>query len=134
MLLESKTNSSWMAKAVRNGGRLTFTSKLRLTVSSHKAICKGSIPFAGIGDTMIETIGLTGSIMFGICIIPQVYQTIKTKSTKGINKYFLYTWLIGDILSIIYTIGISAFPLLYNYVPSLISVVILLYYYRKSNV
>jgi uncharacterized protein with PQ loop repeat len=87
---------------------------------------------AGAGN-LIETCGIIGSFMFGVCIFPQMYVTWKNKSAKGMNLYFLIAWLIGDILSMIYAVGIGAWPLLFNYGPSLIGVLYITYYYFKGR-
>lgn len=82
---------------------------------------------------LIETFGIAGSFLFGLCIFPQMFETWKNKSAKGMNIYFLIAWLLGDIFSTIYAIGIGAWPLLLNYGPSLIGVLYIMYYYYKGS-
>lgn len=77
--------------------------------------------------------GIIGSILFGVCVFPQLFEVIKTGSAKGLNGWFILAWLLGDIFSIIYAFGVSAYPLLFNYLPSLIGIVIISFYYLKDR-
>lgn len=66
---------------------------------------------------MIEQIGWLGSLMLGICGLPQAYQCFKQKHAEGVSKGFLLLWLGGEILMQVYVINKHGFdmPLLANY-------------------
>lgn len=82
----------------------------------------------------LEILGWLGSTALAICGLPQAYQSWKEKKTVGISSSFLYLWLLGEILTLIYVIPKWHWPLLFNYVGNLIFISIILYYkYYPKN-
>lgn len=78
---------------------------------------------------MINYIGILGSILLAICSLPQVYQSVKTKSSEGISSMFLLLWGLGEALIIVYVLGTTRDPiLLVNYFFNFLFVAIIAYY------
>lgn len=77
----------------------------------------------------VELAGIIGSIMLAICGLPQAVQSVKNKSSGGVNSLFLWLWGVGEILMIIYVSKTIKDPiLLVNYLLNLIIVGIIAYY------
>jgi uncharacterized protein with PQ loop repeat len=77
----------------------------------------------------MEIIGWVGSICFSICAIPQAYQSIKKKHSRGINYSTLWLWAIGEVCMIIYEFNdIPSLPRLSNYLFNIGSLAVILYY------
>ena len=51
-------------------------------------------------DTYFKIIGLVGGIFLGICLFPQVYKTIKTKTTEDISLSWQLLYSLGLTLII----------------------------------
>lgn len=70
---------------------------------------------------MLNAVGWAGSILFGLCVLPQVWKVYRTHETKSFSWLFFLLWFVGEILSFIYVIatniqaGIYQYPLLANY-------------------
>lgn len=78
---------------------------------------------------MISFIGIIGSLMLALCGLPQAIQSIKTKSSAGVNSLFLWLWGIGEILLIIYVLKTSNdFILLVNYLFNVLIIGVIAYY------
>ena len=70
-----------------------------------------------------------------IYMIPQLYQTIKTKKTRDLSGLFINLRIICSILWIIYTINYEMWQVLASWVITFISSLILAYYkffYKQS--
>ena len=81
---------------------------------------------------MMETIGFIGSILLGVCGIPEVVRTIKdNKCHLGWN--FLLLWFGGELFMLTYIIPMKDFPLLLNYVFNTALVAIMLFYKIKNT-
>lgn len=85
---------------------------------------------------ILEAMGWIGAVCLTLCGLPQVYTTLKTKTTKGLSLGMLLTWHIGGVLTGIYILFTSGQgPLLFNYgLNTLVTTTLLVLYYRyKSN-
>lgn len=51
---------------------------------------------------IIDIIGLTGSVLVGICFIPQTYKTINSNEIKDISKLFMLLNIISASLMVVY--------------------------------
>ncbi len=60
----------------------------------------------------IPILGFTAGFILIIAYVPQVFKTIKTKSTKDISLLFTILIFTGDVLWIIYGIIINSSPLI----------------------
>ena len=81
-------------------------------------------------QTQIYIIGILGNLLFGFKSLPQVIQSIRTKSTKGLSTLMLLTDFLGNIfcaLFIYQTTATTLWPQYLNYSCSLLWLVILLY-------
>ena len=53
-------------------------------------------------NEIIDIIGLTGSVLVGICFIPQTYKTINSNEIKDISKLFMMLNIISASLMVVY--------------------------------
>ncbi len=53
-------------------------------------------------NEIINMVGLTGSILVGVCFIPQTYKTIHSDEIKDISKLFMILNVISASLMVIY--------------------------------
>lgn len=51
---------------------------------------------------IVDIIGLTGSVLVGICFIPQTYKTINSNEIKDISKLFMLLNIISASLMVVY--------------------------------
>ena len=83
---------------------------------------------------MIEAIGWVGAACFAVCALPQAIKSYKEKSSKGISLLFLFLWVVGEVLTLIYILKTSKqWPLIINYVFNLMCLVVIIYYYFKPG-
>jgi uncharacterized protein with PQ loop repeat len=79
--------------------------------------------------THTELIGWIGSVCFATCAIPQAWQSIKQKHSRGLSWAFLVAWFIGEIFTIWYIILTNPTPiLLLNYGVNFLVLLIILRY------
>ena len=71
-------------------------------------------------DYIVNFIGLFGGILLGICLFPQVYKTIKTKSTKDISLEWQILYSIGLSLIYIYALYYQLWPM---YIPATFEII-----------
>lgn len=88
--------------------------------------------------TLISLIGWLGAICFAVCAVPQAYQCYREGHAIGINWVFLLLWIGGEVLSLVYVLltMAAAWPLIFNYVMSIIFTLVILKYKvfpRKST-
>lgn len=79
---------------------------------------------------MINLLGWLGAFFFAISGIPQARQCYKQGHGRGINPLFMWCWLLGEILYLLYIplrFG-AEWPLIANLVVGFISVVVILRY------
>lgn len=87
-------------------------------------------------DSNYDSVGITGGIVLSICLIPQIYEIVKTKQVNNISYLWQFLYLIGLILNITYTIHYDLKPL---YIPTVfellfvICLIILKYIYSKNE-
>lgn len=83
---------------------------------------------------IIDMIGWTGSALFAICAIPQAYVCYKQKHAHGLSWVFLITWLLGEVLTLIYILikEVLDLPLLFNYTANLLALFVILHYKVKG--
>ena len=87
-------------------------------------------------DSSYDSVGISGGIVLSICLIPQIYEIIKTKHVDNISYLWQLLYLIGLILNITYTIHYDLKPL---YIPTVfellfvILLIILKYIYSRNE-
>ncbi len=80
-----------------------------------------------------QFIGWIGAFLFAICAVPQVIQTWHTKKAGDLSWLFLFFWISGELLTLIYIViddllvKITHFPLYINYLFNIILVLYLIY-------
>lgn len=81
-------------------------------------------------------IGWIGSVLLGICAIPELIRTITTKKCH-IGWGMLLTWYFGEIFVLYYIMSsLWSFPLIFNYLLNIIIISIMLFYkltYKRSS-
>lgn len=78
---------------------------------------------------MIQLLGVIGAIAFAICGLPQAWQSFKTKSSQGVNVWFLLLWLFGEIITMIYVLlTVYDWILLSNYIVNILFLFVIMYY------
>lgn len=60
----------------------------------------------------IEYIGFIAGLFVSVSLLPQVIKSWKTKSTKDIALLWTLINLIGQVLWIVYGVGINSYPLI----------------------
>ena len=83
---------------------------------------------------MYESIGYSAIGLGSVCLIPQIYQMLKTKKVTDINIYFLFISLLSDFLYILYGILDKNTIMAISGIPPTIShtiVTILWFYYQN---
>jgi MtN3 and saliva related transmembrane protein len=76
---------------------------------------------------MIETIGLTASIMLSISAVPQIYKSLRTRKTDDISLGMIAAFIVGFVLWIVYGQLIGSLPILITNVVSLGSMLVALF-------
>jgi len=82
---------------------------------------------------MTDIIGWISSILFGLCAVPQAWQSYKTGNSEGVNMMFLWLWLLGEMFAQVYVYqkhGLDM-PLLVNYWFNMILIMIIMKYKYK---
>ncbi len=84
----------------------------------------------------MEIIGWIGSLLFGICGLPQAYRCYKEGNARGMSHYFIWLWTGGEVFTFAYVLmfPVISWPLVVNYSINLISVIIMIKYkYWERN-
>ena len=76
----------------------------------------------------MELIGWMSSLLFAICAMPQAYHCWKDGRADGMSTFFLWTWLIGEVLGSIYVISLGNYILIFNYVGNLLALLVIVKY------
>jgi len=77
---------------------------------------------------MLENIGWCGSILLAFCGAPQAFLSYRQGHSRGISWIFLISWLLGELLTLIYILSLGNKPLLINYCFNVAFILIILYY------
>lgn len=76
----------------------------------------------------MEEIGWISTVLLGACGIPLAIASIRSGNSEGISRLFLWTWLGGEILGLVYASHLRSMPLLANYWFNSLLISIVLYY------
>ena len=84
-----------------------------------------------------QVLGWIATTLFSIMLIPQIVKTIKVKDTKGVSLLLFVTYLIANVIALIYAYLITQPPLIFKYLLGIITaeiyiIIFLLYYKRKE--
>lgn len=76
----------------------------------------------------METLGWIGSVLLGICGVPQMLQSIREKHSNGLNWGFLLCWFFGEICVFFYVLPKADWPLIANYFANVVLLLVIIYY------
>ena len=77
---------------------------------------------------MLETVGWLGGILLAACGLPQAIKSYRQKHSYGLSIWFLYMWLGGEVLVLVYVLPKWHWPLIFNYAANILLVIVILYY------
>lgn len=80
----------------------------------------------------MELISYVGSFLLAFCGLPELIRTIRNKRCD-IGYGMLLSWLIGEILVLIYTVSKQEYALVINYSINTLIVSIMCYYKIKHR-
>lgn len=72
-------------------------------------------------------IAYIGNILLAICGLPMAVEAVR-KGYNTTNLLFLLLWLSGEVLTLIYVISLGDIPLLLNYIPNIVFLLIIIKY------
>jgi len=78
-------------------------------------------------DSIVNILGLIGSIGISVMLIPQIYKVYKTKISEGFSYLFLFINIFSGILMLIYGIYYYLLPVMLINSCVLLSICILIY-------
>lgn len=73
-------------------------------------------------------IGWIGGILLALSSIPQAIRTVRDGNADGLSGFFIASWLIGEVLSLVYIGPTFNWPLIANYGINLLIVSLIGYY------
>ena len=85
--------------------------------------------------SIVELVGWLGAVFLAICSFPQTIKNIKQGNATNLSPYFIWLWLLGELLTLIYVLADKfSWPLFFNYSLNLTFSIILLklYYFPKK--
>lgn len=77
---------------------------------------------------MWQLLGWAGAMLLSLSVIPQMLMTMKDGHAKGLSGYFIASWTIGEILTLVYVLPTGNIPLIANYVTNLTILSVIVYY------
>ncbi|MBT4805679.1 PQ-loop repeat-containing protein [Candidatus Woesearchaeota archaeon] len=84
-----------------------------------------------------QILGWAATILFSIMLIPQIIKTIKSRDTKGVSLLLFITYLVANIIALIYAYLIAEQPLIFKYFIGIITaeiyIIVFIWYYRKNK-
>ena len=64
---------------------------------------------------MEQILGWIATILFSIMLIPQIIKTIHQKDTSGVSLLLFITYLVANIIALVYALMIYQQPLIIKY-------------------
>ena len=77
---------------------------------------------------MLELIGWLGSIALSFCGAPQAYKSYFDKHSIGISSSFIWLWMIGEVMQLIYVFEKHDMPLVFSCLMNMVFIIIITYY------
>ena len=74
-------------------------------------------------DKITDIIGYTGGGILAVCLIPQIYQILKTKHVENISYIWQIMYLVGVASHLYYSIYYNLLPI---YIPSILELLLIL--------
>ena len=85
----------------------------------------------------IDIVGYSGGIVLGICLIPQIYKTYKSKDVENISYLWQILHIVGVSLHLYYSLYYNLLPILIPTIVELVLIIILFImkiYYSKIDI
>lgn len=77
---------------------------------------------------MNSLIGWAGGIILALSSFPQAVKTVRDGHADGLSSLFIASWLIGEVLSLIYVLPTFNLPLIANYSINLLIILLIGFY------
>jgi len=74
-------------------------------------------------EHLFKLTGLTGGVILGLCLFPQVYKTYRTKSTKDISYSWTFLYGFGMFMMLLYGLYFQLWP---AFIPGVIEFLMIL--------
>jgi MtN3 and saliva related transmembrane protein len=86
---------------------------------------------------LTQLLGWIATFLFTIMLIPQIFKTIKSRNVKGVSLLLFVTYLVANIIALIYAYLISQEPLIIKYYFGIITaeiyIIIFIWFYKKNR-
>ena len=80
---------------------------------------------------LYDLIGYSGVLIASISLVPQIYQILKTKQVRDINRCYFFLMILSEILYISYGIVKYDYVMLASTIPPTISQIFVVYLHCK---
>jgi MtN3 and saliva related transmembrane protein len=84
-----------------------------------------------------QILGWVATILFSIMLIPQILKTVRSKEIKGVSLLLFITYLVANIIALIYAYLIDELPLIIKYFIGIITaeiyIIVFIWFYKKSK-
>ena len=88
-------------------------------------------------NSSVNYVGYAGGIILSICLIPQIYQVVKTKKVDNISYLWQFLYILGICLHLYYSVYYNLLPIFIPTIIELFFIIILfglkIYYSRINN-
>ncbi|HLC91215.1 MAG TPA: PQ-loop repeat-containing protein [Candidatus Nanoarchaeia archaeon] len=85
---------------------------------------------------LAQLLGWIATILFSIMLIPQIIKTIKLRNTNGVSLLLFITYLIANIIALVYAYLINQPPLIIKYFIGIataeIYIIVFMWYYKRK--
>lgn len=73
-------------------------------------------------------LGWIGSWCLAVCGVPAAYKSYKDGHSDGLSGMFVFLWLAGEVLTLIYVAPKKDWPLIFNYLSNISLISVMVYY------
>jgi len=85
---------------------------------------------------LAQLLGWIATILFSVMLIPQILKTIKLRNTTGVSLLLFITYLIANIIALVYAYLINQPPLIIKYLIGIataeIYIIVFMWYYKRK--
>ena len=82
-----------------------------------------------------QVLGWTATILFSVAMVPQIFKTLRRKSTEGVSIWLFIIFFIANIIALVYALLIVQTPLIIKYVLGILEsafyIAVFAIYYRR---
>jgi MtN3 and saliva related transmembrane protein len=87
--------------------------------------------------SLAQILGWIATFLFSVMLIPQILKTIKLKDTSGVSLLLFISYLVANIIALIYAYLIDQPPLILKYLIGILTaeiyIIVFLKYYKKRT-